>query len=124
MAKYTAKQYRRFAAIRNAAKTAEGAPVVAKSETVKSETSEPKVREPVALDLTVESFEERSGPKAGAFGYAKVAYMSPKGEPKTGATATLFGDVYAALKDMLVPGATLKVLANIRGPINVVGIAA
>ena len=89
-----------------------------------------RARTPIDVEMTVEAFEERSGAKAGNFGYAKVTYLSRKGQPKTGATAMAFGDVYAAIKDSLVPGATLKVKAffnfkkNVGYSISIAGLAA
>ena len=77
-----------------------------------AEVVERKPRTPTQLTMTIQSAEERPGEKAGAFGYFKVRYVTKAGVEKTGATAMAFGDVYAAMKDALFPGATLKALAN------------
>ena len=76
------------------------------------------------MALTVETLEERVSEKVGAYGFAKVAFTTKKGEPKTSKTAMLFGDAYAALKDAFVPGATVNALVKFNRSINVVGIAA
>ena len=81
-------------------------------------------RKPATIVMTFESLEERTGPTAGAFAYAKVSFPTKAGEVKTGRTAMVFGDAYASMKNDLQVGATLTVLAQFNRSINIVGLAA
>ena len=103
-------QIRMFIARRAAAKKAEASKSITPAPI--AEVVERKPRAPVTLTMTIQSAEERTGEKVGAFGYFKVRYVTKGGIEKTGATAMAFGDAYAAMKDYLFPGATLKTLAN------------
>ena len=90
----------------------------------------PKVRTPAIVTLTVESTELRNGPQAGEFAYNRVGYTDKAGKAHSGIVAMAFGDAYAALKDQLVVGASLKVQAHfnskkdVGSTINIVGLAA
>ena len=99
-------------------KAVEATPVVAAVAVAKAP------RKPATIVMTVESLEERTGPTAGAFAYAKVSFPTKAGEVKTGRTAMVFGDAYASMKNDLQVGATLTVLAQFNRSINIVGLAA
>ena len=119
MSKYTAKQLRRFYANRAAAKKAgEATPAVA------SEATQKAPRKPVIMTLSINSVEERTSEKAGVYAFAKVHFTTKKGEEKTGKTAMAFGEAYAAVKEALVPGATVNALVKFNRSLNLVGIAA
>ena len=99
-------------------KAVEATPVVATVAATKAP------RKPATIVMTVESLEERTGPTAGTFAYAKVSFPTKAGEVKTGRTAMVFGDAYASMKNDLQVGATLTVLAQFNRSINIVGLAA
>ena len=99
-------------------KAVEATPVVAAVAVAKAP------RKPATIVMTFESLEERTGPTAGTFAYAKVSFPTKAGEVKTGRTAMVFGDAYASMKNDLQVGATLTVLAQFNRSINIVGLAA
>jgi len=112
---------------KNAAK--KSAPAVSKAVeatpvTVATVAATKAPRKPATIVMTVESLEERTGPTAGTFAYAKVSFPTKAGEVKTGRTAMVFGDAYASMKNALHVGATLTVLAQFNRSINILGMAA
>jgi len=111
----TSAQRSAMFARKNAAKKAAAAPAPA---AVKAASK------PATVLMTVESLEERVGPKAGPYAYAKISFPTKAGQTKSGRTAVAFGEAYAALKNVLQPGATVKVLAHFNRSVNLVGLAA
>jgi len=126
----TKAQIRQFIARRAAIKKAADSKTVAPVSASVVEVVERKPRTPIALSMTIKSVEERTGPKAGPFGYLKVAYVTKSGKPKTSATAMAFGEAYAKVKEFLVPDATVQALVTFNAKkgvgfsLNVVDIAA
>jgi len=117
-------QIRAIAIKRNVAKKTETAPAV---------DAAPKARKPQPtfdLKINVLSVEERVGPSAGPFAYARISYTDKSGKLHPDVAAMAFGEGYDAVKTSLVAGAELTVHGCFRGKkdvgssFNIVGLAA